>query len=48
MRGAGQAYQTDKVVGFQATGLRPKFMSELETKGIHVPVEIFSPNRALR
>jgi pilus assembly protein CpaF len=32
---------------FRATGLRPKFMSELESKGIEVSTEIFSPDRAL-
>ena len=30
---------------FRATGLRPKFMEELESRGISVPVEIFSPDR---
>ena len=32
---------------FRATGLRPKFMGELERKGIEVSSEIFSPDRAL-
>jgi pilus assembly protein CpaF len=36
------------VIGhFQATGLRPKFMEELESRGIRVPVEIFSPDRTV-
>ena len=29
---------------FRATGLRPKFMEHLESRGITVPVEIFSPD----
>jgi pilus assembly protein CpaF len=32
---------------FRATGLRPKFMEELESRGISVPVEIFSPDRTV-
>ncbi|MCH9052750.1 MAG: CpaF family protein [Proteobacteria bacterium] len=32
---------------FQATGLRPKFMEQLESRGIYVPVEIFSPDREM-
>lgn len=30
---------------FEATGIRPKFMEQLENMGIHVSPEIFSPNR---
>ena len=33
---------------FGATGLRPRFMGELESRGIHIPVEIFSPEESLR
>ena len=32
---------------FRATGLRPKFMELLESRGIHLPVEIFSPDRVV-
>ncbi len=32
---------------FRATGLRPKFMEQLESRGITVPVEIFSPDREM-
>ena len=32
---------------FRATGLRPKFMEHLESRGITVPVEIFSPDREM-
>ena len=32
---------------FLATGIRPKFMNELETRGIRLPNEIFEPDRAL-
>ena len=35
-----------KVVGeFRATGIRPKFADRLEVAGIHVPNEIFSPEK---
>jgi len=30
-----------------ATGIRPKFMQEFETRGIHVSPGIFDPNRIL-
>jgi pilus assembly protein CpaF len=32
---------------YRATGIRPKFMEELEPRGITLPVEIFTPNRKL-
>jgi len=32
---------------FRATGIRPKFMEELEPRGITLPIEIFTPNRKL-
>ncbi len=32
---------------FVATGIRPKFMDELETRGIRVASDMFNPNRAL-
>ncbi|MFQ6017195.1 MAG: CpaF family protein [Kiloniellaceae bacterium] len=32
---------------FIATGIRPKFMHEFETRGIDVPADIFDPNRPL-
>jgi len=32
---------------FRATGIRPKFMDELERRGIGVSSELFNPNRAL-
>jgi pilus assembly protein CpaF len=32
---------------FRATGIRPKFFTELETRGIHLSAGIFSPDRAL-
>ena len=36
------------VIGeFRATGLRPKFMTEFESKGVELSNEIFSPDRAL-
>ena len=37
-----------KVMGrFRATGIRPKFYPDLESKGIHLPREIFTPDRPL-
>jgi pilus assembly protein CpaF len=32
---------------FRATGIRPQFMEEILTRGVEVPVEIFSPDRPL-
>jgi pilus assembly protein CpaF len=32
---------------FVANGIRPKFMHELETRGIAIPSDIFDPNRVL-
>jgi pilus assembly protein CpaF len=32
---------------FRATGIRPKFMSELQTRGIEVPPRAFDPDRVL-
>jgi pilus assembly protein CpaF len=32
---------------FVATGIRPKFMNEFETRGIDVSADLFEPNRAL-
>lgn len=32
---------------FRATGVRPKFMEELETRGIHLPKDLFRPDRVL-
>jgi pilus assembly protein CpaF len=32
---------------FRATGIRPKFMSELERRGSHVSADIFRPDRVL-
>jgi pilus assembly protein CpaF len=32
---------------FVATGIRPKFMNEFETRGIDVSPDLFEPNRAL-
>src|SRR3546814_15012402 len=32
---------------FQATGIRPKFMTELERRGIKLPTDLFSPDRIL-
>lgn len=32
---------------FRATGIRPKFMNELEIRGIHISNDIFEPDRAL-
>lgn len=38
-----------KVVGeFRATGIRPKFAGHLETRGIHLPSDMFAPDRQLR
>jgi len=37
-----------KVLGrFEATGIRPKFMSELSDRGIHLPTELFRPDVAI-
>jgi pilus assembly protein CpaF len=33
---------------FVATGIRPQFMHELETRGINISPGIFEPNRALQ
>jgi pilus assembly protein CpaF len=32
---------------FRATGIRPKFMSELQTRGIEMPARAFDPDRVL-
>jgi pilus assembly protein CpaF len=32
---------------FEATGVRPKFMSRLEARGLHLPDSIFQPNKVL-
>jgi pilus assembly protein CpaF len=32
---------------FRATGIRPKFMNELQTRGIEVPPRAFDPDRVL-
>ncbi len=32
---------------FRATGIRPKFFTELEVRGIHLSANMFSPDRAL-
>jgi pilus assembly protein CpaF len=32
---------------FVATGIRPKFMDELETRGIRMAADMFNPNRVL-
>ncbi|MCI0429150.1 MAG: CpaF family protein [Rhodospirillales bacterium] len=37
-----------RIVGeFRATGIRPKFMPELERRGIHISAELFSPDKIL-
>jgi len=37
-----------RIIGeFRATGIRPKFMSELERRGIHISPDLFSPDRVL-
>ena len=37
-----------KVIGsFQATGIRPKFMQQLETRGLKLSADIFDPSRAV-
>lgn len=32
---------------FRATGIRPKFMDELETRGVHISSDIFEPDQKL-
>ncbi len=32
---------------FRATGIRPKFVDELERRGVKIPPDLFNPNRAL-
>jgi pilus assembly protein CpaF len=32
---------------FRATGIRPKFVDELEVRGVHLPEDMFSPDRVL-
>jgi pilus assembly protein CpaF len=32
---------------YRATGIRPKFAEELETRGIHLPEDLFQPDRVL-
>jgi pilus assembly protein CpaF len=37
-----------RIVGeFRATGIRPKFMPELDRRGLHIPAELFSPDKVL-
>ena len=37
-----------RIIGeFRATGIRPKFMPELERRGIHISAELFSPDKIL-
>jgi pilus assembly protein CpaF len=37
-----------KVIGsFQATGIRPKFVQQLETRGLKLSADIFDPSRAI-
>src|SRR5262249_46369714 len=37
-----------RIIGeFRATGIRPKFMTELERRGIHISPDLFSPDRVL-
>jgi pilus assembly protein CpaF len=32
---------------FRATGIRPKFMNDLEVRGLHLSSHLFNPDRAL-
>ena len=32
---------------FEATGIRPKFLEEIQSRGIELPNHIFDPNREL-
>ncbi len=32
---------------FRATGIRPKFMEQLQTRGIELSPELFAPNNVL-
>ena len=32
---------------FRATGIRPKFLDEMQRRGVHYPAENFDPSRAL-
>jgi pilus assembly protein CpaF len=32
---------------FRATGIRPQFVDELEVRGVHLPEDMFSPDRIL-
>jgi pilus assembly protein CpaF len=32
---------------FRATGIRPKFVDELEVRGVHLPEDMFSPDQVL-
>jgi pilus assembly protein CpaF len=37
-----------RIIGeFRATGIRPKFMGELERRGVHISAELFSPDQVL-
>ncbi len=37
-----------RIIGeFRATGIRPKFMAELERRGVHIAAELFSPDQVL-
>jgi pilus assembly protein CpaF len=41
--------ENDMVRGhFEATGIRPKFMSELADRGIHLPADLFRPDAVLQ
>jgi pilus assembly protein CpaF len=33
---------------FEATGIRPKFMSELADRGISLPAELFRPDAVIQ
>jgi pilus assembly protein CpaF len=38
----------NNVIGqFEATGIRPKFLAEAETCGVHLPAELFRPDQVL-
>jgi pilus assembly protein CpaF len=38
----------NNVIGqFEATGIRPKFLADAETSGVHLPAELFRPDRVI-
>ena len=38
-----------KVIGhFEATGIRPKFLADAETAGIHLPADLFRPDQVIQ